>query len=138
MNKELKQKKQKQIMFNMETNEKYDVRPASETGRFTVTSARTGKSYIVEPLGADRPADWGSVNPATGEFMVKKGWGKYTGAIDESESIITKENGFNEDDIHYTKVGESPLSYIEKLDAKYPAISPDKRLYFDMNDGENN
>jgi hypothetical protein len=50
--------------------------------------------------------------------MVKKGWGKYTGAIDESESIITKENGF--EDIHYTGIGESPFSFIEELDKKYP------------------
>jgi hypothetical protein len=102
----------------MESNEKYDVRPSSETGRFTVTSQRTGRSYIVEPIGSDRPADWGSVNPATGDFMVKKGWGKYAGAIEESESIITKENGF--DEIHYTGVGSSPMSLIEKLDAQYP------------------
>lgn len=102
----------------METNENYDVRPASETGRFTVISNRTGKTYIVEPIGNDRPADWGSINPATGDFMVKKGWGKYTGAIEESESIITKENGFN--DIHYTGIGVSPFSYIEKMDAQYP------------------
>ena len=92
----------------METNKNYDVRHGSETGRFTVTSQRTGKAYVVEPIGNDRTADWGSINPATGEFMVKKGWGKYTGAIDESESIITKENGF--EDIHYTAIGESPLS----------------------------
>lgn len=102
----------------METNENYDVRPASETGRFTVTSNRTGKTYIVEPIGDDRPADWGSINPIDGKFMVKKGWGKYIGAIEESESVITKENGFEK--IHYTGVGSSPFSLIEKLDAEYP------------------
>jgi|LakMenE18May11ns_1017448.scaffolds.fasta_scaffold7885365_1 hypothetical protein len=102
----------------METDKRFDVRPGSETGRFTVTSQRTGRTYVVEPIGADRTADWGSINPANGEFMVKKGWGKYTGAIDESESIITKENGF--EDIHYTGIGESPLSFIEELDKKYP------------------
>ena len=102
----------------METNTNFDVRPGSETGRFIVFSKRTGKTYVVEPIGSDRPADWGSINPATGEFMVKKGWGKHTGAIDESESIITKENGF--EDIYYTGVGVSPQSYIEKLDSQYP------------------
>lgn len=102
----------------MKTDKNYDARPGSETGRFTVTSRRTGRTYVVEPIGNDRPADWGSVDPTTGDFMVKKGWGKYTGAIDESESIITKDNGF--EDIHYTGIGASPLSYVEKLDAQYP------------------
>lgn len=102
----------------MKKVKKFDVRPSSETGRFTVTSQRTGKTYLVEPIGVDRAADWGSVNPATGEFMVKKGWGKYIGSIEEKESIITQENGFEK--IHYTGVGVSPSSYIEELDKQYP------------------
>ena len=102
----------------METNNKFNLGKTEETGRYTVTSERTGKVYIVEPIGDGRTADWGSVDPATGDFMVKKGWGKHTGSIEESESILTKENGF--DDVHYTGIGGSPASLIEKLDAEYP------------------
>lgn len=91
---------------------------SEDTGRFKVTSARTGKTYFVEPIGADRPADWGSINPATGDMMVKKGWGKNRGSIDKGDSMITEENGF--DDIHELTAGTSPLSYIEELDKKYP------------------
>jgi hypothetical protein len=36
-----------------------------ETGRFIVNSYRTGKTYFIEPIGPDRPADWGSYNPST-------------------------------------------------------------------------
>lgn len=94
----------------METDKRYNVRSGAETGRYYVISERTGVRYTVEPIGNDRTA--------TGDFMVKKGWGKYTGAIDESESIITKENGY--DKIYYTGIGCSPTSLIEKLDAEYP------------------
>ena len=89
-----------------------------ETGRFIITSYRTGKIYCVEPIGDGRMADWGSYNPSTGNIENKKGAGKFTGSITENESMITKENGF--DDIHYSGVGASPFSVIEKLDAKYP------------------
>lgn len=44
-----------------------------DTGRFTVTSARTGRTDFVEPIGSDRPADWGSVNPGEKDLMVKNG-----------------------------------------------------------------
>ena len=55
-----------------------------ETGRFIVTSYRTGKTYFVEPIMArDTPRDgnWGSINPGAKELMHKKGDGKYTGAV---------------------------------------------------------
>lgn len=89
-----------------------------ETGRFLVTSFRTGKTYFIEPIGADRPADWGSYNPSTGDIENKKGFDKFRGSIDEKDSIITKENGFS--NILYTGVGASPFSVIDELDAKYP------------------
>lgn len=89
-----------------------------ETGRFIVHSTRTGRKYFVEPIGPDRAANWGSINPATGEFMNKKGFGKHVGAVDEEESLITKENGFEK--IHNLGRGESPMSYITMLDDKYP------------------
>lgn len=85
----------------------------SETGRFYIQSLKTGKVYCVEPIEGKR-IEWGSVDPATGEFMHKKGWKKFTGAISEKESIITEENGFK--NIVYLKPGQSPLDYVEELE----------------------
>jgi len=81
----------------------------SDTGRFTVT--KNGRTFVVEPIGPERTADWGSVDPVTGKLMVKKGFGKHVGAIDESDSVITKENGFK--NIVTLPAGSSPMSYIE-------------------------
>ena len=88
-----------------------------DSGRFIVTSKRTGKTYFIEPIG-DPHVEWGSVDPASKKMMVKKGWKKNKGSIEHDESLITKENGF--DKIHSLKAGESPLVYIDKLDEKYP------------------
>lgn len=95
-----------------------------ESGRFLVKSFRTGKTYFVEPIGPDRAADWGSYNPGTGNIENKKGFDKYRGSIDEKDSMITKENGF--DEIHYSGIGGSPMSVIDKLDEKYPTINEGK------------
>jgi len=92
-----------------------------DSGRFLVTSYRTGKTYFVEPIGPDRAADWGSYNPSTGKIENKKGFDKHRGAIDEKDSLITKENGF--EDIRYSGIGGSPFSVIDELDAKYPSIN---------------
>jgi hypothetical protein len=92
-----------------------------DSGRFIVVSFRTGKTYFIEPIGPDRAADWGSYNPSTGKIENKKGFDKHRGAIDEKDSLITKENGFSE--ITYSGVGGSPFSVIDKLDAKYPDIN---------------
>ena len=88
-----------------------------ETGRFIVKSFRTGKTYYVEPIGNTRPADWGSYNPSTGNIEHKKGYDKYSGAISENESLITKENGF--ENIVYSGIGVSPYSIIDEMDSKY-------------------
>lgn len=90
-----------------------------ETGRFIVTSHRTGRSYYVEPITNGHRSDWGSVDPATKQLMNKKGHDKYTGAVAPSESMITAENGF--DKIHMLDPGTSPHAYIEHLDAQYPS-----------------
>lgn len=87
------------------------------TGRFIVTSERTGRSYFVEAIG-DPHSDWGSIDPATGKLMNKKGAGKYKGSVEEDESLIKEENGFVK--IHELKPGISPHAYIEMLDAEYP------------------
>lgn len=89
---------------------------SSETGRFIVKSIRTGKTYYVEPIG-DPHLEWGSLDQSTGKLTVKKGWKKFRGSIDESQSLITKENGF--DNIHSLPIGNSPLAYINELDSKY-------------------
>ena len=49
-----------------------------DSGRFIVTSFRTGKKYYIEPIGPDRAADWGSYNPSTGNIENKK---IYSGTI---------------------------------------------------------
>lgn len=90
-----------------------------ESGRFIVTSYRTGKSYFVEPIDeSGRPSGWGSYNPSTGKVEHKKGYDKFTGSIPERESLITKENGF--ETIKYSGIGASPFSVIDEMDAKYP------------------
>lgn len=89
-----------------------------ETGRFIVYSQRTGKTYYVEPIITQHTPAWGSIDPATGNLMHKKGDGKYTGGIKSAESLITKENGFTK--IHELDRGTSPHSAIDVLDAAYP------------------
>jgi hypothetical protein len=89
-----------------------------DTGRFIVCSKRTGKKYFVEPIETAKTPKWGSIDPATGELMHKKGDGKYRGGISEKESLITPDNGFK--NIITLDVGVSPLAYIDMIDAKYP------------------
>jgi hypothetical protein len=91
-----------------------------DTGRFVVTSSRTGRTYAVEPVEANGrvDTDWGSIDPATGKLMNKKGHDKYRGAIDPKDSLITEANGFK--NITMLDAGTSPLHAIEVLDAKYP------------------
>jgi len=88
-----------------------------DTGRFIVSSVRTGKRYYVEAIG-DPHIEWGSINPGTNDLMVKKGWKKNKGSVEENESLITAENGFTK--IHNLEPGISPHAYIDMLDAKYP------------------
>jgi hypothetical protein len=91
-----------------------------ETGRFIVYSERTGKTYFVEPIvGAHTPV-WGSIDPATGNLMHKKGDGKYKGGIDAKESLITEENGFDPAKIRLLDIGTSPHNAIDVIDAQYP------------------
>ena len=92
---------------------------SDETGKHIVTSYRTGKKYYVEPIGNGRMADWGSVNPATGEMENKKGAGKYTGSVSEKESVVTEQNGFK--NIQFIE-GGSPYSVIDEMDKLYPSL----------------
>lgn len=93
-----------------------------ETGRFMVYSQRTGKTYYVEPIVTSHTPQWGSIDPATGNLMHKKGDGKYTGGIKPAESLITEENGFLPEKITMLDKGCSPHAAIDFLDAKYPTL----------------
>lgn len=91
-----------------------------DTGRFLVTSHRTGKTYAVEPVGNPH-VEWGSIDPSAGpngKLMHKKGDGKYRGSVDAEDSLITEENGFR--NIVTLDPGISPHAYIDMLDAQYP------------------
>ena len=66
------------------------------TGREIHHFLDTGKKYYVEYIGNGRMADWGSYNPSTGNIENKKGAGKFNGSIKAEESVITKENGFDD------------------------------------------
>jgi hypothetical protein len=89
-----------------------------DTGRFVVYSQRTGRRYYVEPIETQHTPKWGSVDPATGELMHKKGDGKYRGGVSPKESLVTAENGFSI--IHELGIGVSPHHAIDVIDAKYP------------------
>ena len=93
-----------------------------ETGRFIVYSQRTGKTYCVEPIVTEKTMEWGSIDPATGNLMHKKGDGKYKGGIKPAESLITVENGFDADKITMLDKGTSPHHAIDVIDAKYPSV----------------
>ena len=91
-----------------------------DTGRFIVFSKRTGKRYFVEPIVTSHTPEWGSLDPASGKLMHKKGDGKYRGGISPDETLITTENGFK--NIKTLDKGVSPLAYINFIDDKYPSI----------------
>lgn len=82
------------------------------TGRFIVTSKETGIQYFVEPIGNCR-TNWGDLDPATGKITGKYGV-KYRGSVDEADSLITEEAGF--ENITTLQPGISPLFYINKID----------------------
>jgi len=83
-----------------------------ENGRFYYTG-KNGKVWCIEPIG-DPHTSWGDVDPAT-KTLHKDNYGKkYKGSIDEEESIITKENEY--ENIYFTGIGVSPISFIENLE----------------------
>jgi len=104
----------------MQTLEKRFLVNTENTGRFIVISKRTGHKYYVEPIG-DPHIQWGSVDVSTGDMNVKKGWKRFRGSINEEDSLIDEcESDFEK--VHSLKAGESPLKYIDELDAKYESI----------------
>lgn len=93
-----------------------------ETGRLIVKMLDgTNKQYFVEfiePKGGVR-TDWGSYNPSTGNIENKKGAGKFNGGIPASESLITVENGFSEENANTIYEGASFESTITEMHAKW-------------------
>ena len=88
-----------------------------ETGKEIVTYPSTGKKYYVEYISPRTKADqtnWGDLDPATKKVTGTYGQ-KYKGSIQAEESVITKENGF--DDVHEGK--GSPYAKIHQLHEKW-------------------
>lgn len=85
-----------------------------ETGRFVVKSSVTGITYFVEPLYRGKTPTWGDVNPATKQIEGNYG-SKFTGAVMEKESLLKKENGF--ENIGYFK--GSPFGEIDRRDKEH-------------------
>ena len=87
-----------------------------ETGREVVFFPETGKKYYVEyiiPRGWR--ATWGDIDPASKTLQQGSYGKKYVGAILAEESVITKENGFDE-----IVEGEgSPYDNINKMHEKW-------------------
>ncbi|MBC8755441.1 hypothetical protein H2O64_12255 [Kordia sp. YSTF-M3] len=86
-----------------------------DSGRFLVTSKRTGVTYFVEPIDAGKPAIlWGDLDPVT-----KKMTGDYgnvrRGAVLAKESLITEANGFQ----NISTFKGSPLGEIDRRDRLY-------------------
>lgn len=66
-----------------------------QTGREIVFYPETGKKYFIEYIEPrNLKTYWGDLNQATGKVDGSYGL-KYKGAIKDTESLITEENGFN-------------------------------------------
>lgn len=90
---------------------------STETGRFIVKSLKTGKTYFVECIDGDERTLWGDYDPVDKKLQTSNYGQKHKGSIKPEESMITEDNGFTK--IHNLGVGESPLSYIDKIDEEY-------------------
>ncbi len=53
---------------------------SDDTGRFIVTSLKTGKKYYVEPIDNGNRAEWGDLNPSTKKMEGDYG-SKHKGAV---------------------------------------------------------
>lgn len=86
---------------------------SEDTGRFIITSLKTGKKYYVEPIDNGNKTEWGDLNPCTKKIEGDYG-SKHKGAVTEKESLITPENGF--ENIVTLPPGYSITDYIENLE----------------------
>ena len=85
------------------------------TGRDVVTFIETGKKYFIEYIEPrNHKISWGDINPATKQVEGSYGQ-KYKGSIKAEESLITKENGFEE----IVEGTGSPYSTIEEMHNKW-------------------
>ena len=84
----------------------------SDTGRHYYSYK--GRTFTIEPIDnrEGKGKLWGDLNPATGKMEGNYG-SKNRGSVTEKESIITKENGYN--DIHYSPTGMNPINYIHAM-----------------------
>ena len=75
---------------------------------------KEGRVFCVEPIDnvVGKQKLWGDIDPASKTLNGNYG-NKYPGSIHESDSIITKENGFK--NIGFTQPGVSPDVYINSL-----------------------
>lgn len=88
-----------------------------DTGREIVYYPETGKRYFVEWIEPrSYKTYWGDIDPATKKVQGSYG-SKSRGGIKEDESLITKENGFEE-----IIVGKgSPYAQIDYMHDKWKA-----------------
>lgn len=82
-----------------------------KTGRYWVIM-RSGRKFLVEEWGSNY-VQWGNIDPATKKLEKLKM--KQEELIDESNTVIRKENGFK--NICFLSPGTSPLGYIDLLDS---------------------
>ena len=82
-----------------------------ETGRYWVIM-RSGRKFMVEEWGNNH-VQWGDIDPATKKLSKIKV--KDVEQIDESNTLIKKENGFK--NICFLSPGTSALGYIDLLDS---------------------
>lgn len=85
-----------------------------ETGRFIVRSLKTGRVYFIEPIHNGNKVKWGDLDPASKSITGNYGQ-KYTGSVKNKDSMITKENGFD----NIALVKGSPFFEIERRDQAY-------------------
>ncbi len=106
-------------MKNVKPEVLQNLPPTSETGRYFVHSSILNKTFCIEPLG-DHPdnkrSEWGDVDVASKKITGTYG-DKHKGSIKMKDSIITKENGFENPML--LQVGESPEGYISILEEKF-------------------
>jgi hypothetical protein len=82
-----------------------------ESGRYFVYM-KSGRKFCIEEHGTNH-TQWGDIDPATKKLHKVKV--KDVEVIDETNSIITKENGFK--NICFLAPGTSPIGYVDALDS---------------------
>jgi len=73
---------------------------------------KSGRKFCVEEYGYTH-SSWGNVNPATKKLEIVKS--KEDDIIDETNTQITKENGFK--NICFLETGTSAIGYIDAIDS---------------------